>query len=97
MATTTRTVEGGRRMIQIDLESINRLLEFAKEGNEVHIEFEPDKIEILMKRGYIREFISIDASEWNNRLPDDNYKMLQDLLIKTYQKIVIKLKYYNKI
>lgn len=61
------------------------------------ISFEPDKIEILMKRGYIREFISIDASEWNNRLPDDDYKILQDLLIKTYQEIVIKLKYYNKI
>ena len=61
------------------------------------ISFEPDKIEILMKRGYIREFISIDASEWNDRLPDDDYKILQDLLIKTYQEIVIKLKYFNKI
>ena len=61
------------------------------------ISFESDRIEILMKRGYIRKFIAIDASEWNNRLPDDDYKILQDLLIKTYQEIVIKLKYYNKI
>ena len=61
------------------------------------ISFESEKIEILMKHGFIREFISIDVSEWNNRLPDDDYKILQDLLIKTYQEIVIKLKYYNKI
>lgn len=41
--------EGGRRMIQIDLEYINRLLEFVKEGNEVHMEFEPDRtiIEVM--------------------------------------------------
>ena len=61
------------------------------------ISFEPDKIEILMKHGFVREFVSIDINEWNNRLPDDDYKILQDLLIKTYQEIVIKLKYYNKI
>lgn len=36
-------------MIPIDIEAINRLLEFAKEGNEVHMEFEPDRttIEIM--------------------------------------------------
>ena len=36
-------------MIQIDIEGINRLLEFAKEGNEVHMEFEPHRtiIEVM--------------------------------------------------
>ena len=33
-------------MTQINLEYINRLLEFVKEGNEVHMEFEPDRMTI---------------------------------------------------
>lgn len=36
-------------MIQIDMESFEKLLEFVKEGNEVHMEFEPDRtiIEVM--------------------------------------------------
>lgn len=33
-------------MINIDLESINILLKFVKEGNEVHINYEPDRTTI---------------------------------------------------
>lgn len=46
---TTRAMEGGGRMIQIDMESLEKLLKFVKEGNEVHMEFEPHRtiIEVM--------------------------------------------------
>lgn len=36
-------------MIQIDMESLEKLLKFVKEGNEVHMEFEPHRtiIEVM--------------------------------------------------
>lgn len=36
-------------MINIDILAIEKLLEFVKEGNEVHMEYEPDRtvIEIM--------------------------------------------------
>ena len=33
-------------MIQIDMESLEKLLKFVKEGNEVHMEFEPHRTTI---------------------------------------------------
>ena len=33
-------------MIQIEMESLEKLLKFVKEGNEVHMEFEPDRTTI---------------------------------------------------
>lgn len=38
--------KGGRRMIQIDMESLEKLLKFVKDGNEVHMEFEPHRTTI---------------------------------------------------
>lgn len=61
------------------------------------VSFESKNIDILMKHGFIRCFVSIDINEWNSREPNDNYKILQDTLIALYQKIIIKFKYYNKI
>ena len=33
-------------MIQIEMESLEKLLEFVREGNEIHVEFEPDRTTI---------------------------------------------------
>ena len=37
------------KMINVDILAIEKLLEFVKEGNEVHMEYEPDRtvIEIM--------------------------------------------------
>ena len=38
-----------KKVIQIDMESLEKLLKFVKEGNEVHMEFEPHRtiIEVM--------------------------------------------------